>query len=41
MGRKKINILININKYINIKEGKEKIEKIKQEFIKNNGFIIC
>ena len=39
MGRKKINILIKLNKYINIEEEKTKIEKIKQIFIKNNGYI--
>ena len=39
MGRKQINILIKINKYINIEEEKAKIENIKKDFIKSNGYI--
>ena len=39
MGRKKINILIKLNKYINIEEEKTKIEKLNKFFFKNNGYI--
>jgi hypothetical protein len=39
MGRKKLNLLKLVNNFINIEEEKKKIEKIKQEFVKNNGII--
>jgi hypothetical protein len=42
MGRKKknINIIDNINIFINKENEKDIIEKIKTDFIKNNGLVI-